>query len=62
MSPTSINPFKLKGRILLFDKTRLRSHYQDQPHNKQIVEHHGKVHIEKTSNYQLMINIVLCGN
>ena len=30
--------------------------YQDQPHNKQIVEHYGKVHIEKTSNYQLMIN------
>ena len=56
MSPTSINPFELKGRILLFDKTRLRSHHQDQPHSKQIVEHYSKVHIEKTSNYQLMIN------
>ena len=56
MSPTSINPFELKGRILLFDKTRLRSYHQDQPHNKQIVEHYGKVHLEKTSNYQLMIN------
>jgi len=54
MSPTSINP--LKGRILLFDKSRLRNHHQDQPHNKQIVEHYSKVHIEKTSNYQLMIN------
>ena len=56
MSPSSTNPFELKGRILLFDKTRLRSHHQDQPHNKQIIELYGKVYIEKTSNYQLMIN------
>jgi hypothetical protein len=52
----NINPVELKGRILLFDKSRLRSHHQDQPHNKRIVEHYGKVLIEKTSNYQLMIN------
>ena len=56
MTPASINPFELKGRILVFDKSRLRNHHQDQPHNKQIVEHCNKVHIEKTSNYQLMIN------
>jgi hypothetical protein len=56
MSSTSINHVDLKGRILLFDKSRLRSHHQDQPHNKRIVEHYSKVHIEKTSNYQLMIN------
>ena len=56
MSSTSINPVELKGRILIFDKSRLRSHHQDQPHNNQIDKHYGKVHIKKTSNYQLIIN------
>ena len=57
MSPSSINPVELKGRILLFDKSTLSNHHhQDQYHNNQEGKHYGKVHIEKTSNYQLMIN------
>ena len=58
MSPSSINPVELKGRILLFDKSTLSNHHhhQDQYHNNQEGKHYGRVHIEKTSNYQLMIN------
>ena len=57
MSPSSTNRVDFKGRILLFDKSRLRSHNQDdQHHNNQELKHYGNVHIKKTSNYQLMIN------
>ena len=57
ISPSSIDPIELKGRILLLDKSRLRSPDQDdQPHNNQEVKHYAKVYIEKTSNYKLMVN------
>jgi hypothetical protein len=50
ISPTSIDPVELMGRILLFDKSKF-SH-----HNNQEVKHYGKVHIDKTSNYKLFVN------
>jgi hypothetical protein len=57
ISPSSIDPLELKGRILLFDKSRLSSpHQDDQSHNNQEVKHYGKFYIEKTSNYKLMVN------
>ena len=57
ISPSSIDPIELKGRILLLDKSRLRSPDQDdQPHNNQEVKHYAKVYVEKTSNYKLMVN------